>query len=552
MSKQEKKNAAPGEQAEKVITKYDLKMQKRKAEKEKEARAQKISTAVGIVILLALLCLVLSFPIRSYISLHKTYVTVGNENVTKVEFDYSYYTVVNNYVAQYSQYLSMFGLDLSKDLSTQYYSGTRTWKDFFEEMTMDTLRRNKALKADAQATGFTVDVSAEYEGIVAQQKANAQEAGVSLNKYLRQNFGSYATSARIKPYLEEALYVNKYYAKLSKDMTPSADEVSAKYAENPKQYDSVNYRIKQFDAQLPTEPTELADPKDESAETDADAAYTPSEAEVEKAMADAKAIADEALGTVKTDGDVVEGILYDSANNVIRDWLFDDARKAGDTTVLEDSGSHCYYCLAFEKRFRDETATANVRILVSDTEEEANSMFAAWKDGGATEPHFEELCNTTFYDKAVAEGGLLEGISKDDDLYEELLDWIFAEGRSAGNCEVVTVPDVASFVVYYIGEGQPIWYKTIESNLRNDAVTAYVEKLEENCQISDPDKNLNYLILEEQEKAAAESAAAENAATESSVEESTAAESSVEESTAAESAAEESTATESTEESQNE
>ena len=528
MSKQEKKNAVPGEQAEKVMTKYDLKMQKRKAEKEKEERAQKISTAVGVVILLALLCLVLSFPIRSYISLHKTYVTVGNENVTKVEFDYSYYTVVNNYVAQYSQYLSLFGLDLSKDLSTQYYSGTRTWKDFFEEMTMDTLRRNKALKADAQAAGFTADVSTEYDGIVAQQKANAREAGVSLNKYLRQNFGPYATSARIKPYLEEALFVNKYYAKLNKDMTPSADEVSAKYAEDPKQYDSVNYRIRQFDAQLPTEPTELADPADESDDTDA--AYTPSEAEVEKAMADAKVLADEALSTVKTDGDEVEGILYASANDVIRDWLFDDARKAGDTTVLEDSGSHRYYCLAFEKRFRDETATANVRILVSDTEEEASNMYAVWKDGGATEPHFEELCNTTFYDKAVAEGGLLEGISRDDDLYEELLDWIFAEGRSTGNCEVVTVPDVASFVVYYIGEGQPIWYNTIESSLRSDAVTAYVEKLEENCQISDPDKNLNYLILEEQEKAAAESAAAESAAAESSDAESTGNEESTEES----------------------
>ena len=61
MSKEVKKNAAAEEEkAEKVITKYDLKVQRRKAEKEKEKRAKDVTTAVSIVILLALAALVLS------------------------------------------------------------------------------------------------------------------------------------------------------------------------------------------------------------------------------------------------------------------------------------------------------------------------------------------------------------------------------------------------------------------------------------------------------------------------------------------------------------
>jgi len=521
MSKNNKNQAAPEEKAEKVMTKYDRKMQRRKEEKEKEERAKRITTGVTVVILLALVCLVLSFPIRTYLTLNKTFLQVGDDKVTKVEFDYYYNTVVNNYVSQYSQYLSWFGLDLSKDLSTQKYSDTRSWKDFFEEMTVESLRKNKALKADAKAKGFTYDVSKEYDAIVEQLKASAKEQGISLNKYLQQNYGSYSTLSRIKPYVEEALYVSAYNDKLSEDMTPAADAVKAKYDEDKKQYDSVDYRIQQFDAELPTEPTELADPVTETDETDEDAAYEPSEAEIAHAMDEAMLVANIAINTVKEQGESVTGISYSAANNVIRDWLFDDARKAGDVTVLEDESEHCYYTVAFEKRYLDETPTANVRVLVAESEDhvnEANAIFNEWKSGNATEDGFIELCDGKYIENSVADGGLLKGIAVNDDLYAELLDWIFAEGRKVGDCEVVTVPDVASFVMYYSGVGQASWYNDIESDLRSDAVNEYVDALLVNCLVTDPDGNLNYLVLEAQEKAAAESAAAESAAAESAVE----------------------------------
>ena len=518
MSKQNKQNApAAQDGAEKVMTKYDLKMQRRKAEKEKEKRAKDITTAVTVVILLALACFVLSFPIRTYISLHKSFIKVGNDDVTKVEFDYNYYTVVNNYVNSYYDYLSWFGLDITKDLSTQTYSGDRTWKDYFEEMTVNSLKRNKALKEEAKAAGFTYDVTDEYNKIVEQQKANAQESGVSLNKYLQQNFGSYATSSRLKPFFEEALYVNAYYKKVSDEKKPTQQEVQAKYESDPKSYDSVDYRILQFTAELPTEPTELADPVEETeGEEDTNTTYTPSEAEIAKAMDDARALANAALPTIKTEGALVEGITYSSANNTIRDWLFDGMRNSGSTTVLSDESSHVVYCVAFEKRYRDETPTADVRILVGDTQEEAEDIYGTWNGGGATEEYFIELSNGKYVENSVAEDGLLENVSKDEDLYEELVDWIFADGRKHGDCEIITITDVASFVVYYVGENQPNWYHTIESDLLNTAMNEYVDALTEKIQVSDPDKNLRYLVLAEEEaKAAAESAAAESAAAES-------------------------------------
>lgn len=522
MSKEQKVSEQASEEKQKVITKYDLKVQRRKEEKEREERAKRVSTTVTIVILVALVCLVLSFPIRTYLTLHSSFIKIGNEDVTKVEFDYSYYTVLNNYVSSYSSYLSLFGLDPSGDLSTQMYSSTMSWKDYFEEQTVDSMRRSKALKADAIANGFTYDTKAELDKYVEQIKAGAQESGLSLTKYVQQLFGPYATIDRIKPFMEEAIFVSKYNDKLSGDFAPSKEEIEAKYAEDPQSYDSIDYRILSFDAEFPTEPTDLALPEDEREYTDnADGTktYKPSDAEKEKAMAEAKKLADAALSTVKSEGQEVKNVQYSSTNTVIRDWLFDTSRKAGNTSVMEDTSMDRYYTIEFVKRYRDETPTVNARILVADNESDAQEIYDTWQSGGATEEYFAELADGKYIDKSVAEGGLMEGLTVDQDIYEELIDWLFAEGRKVGDSGIVNIDEVVSFVIYYSGEGDPKWYNTIKSNLRSTALNEYVDALQEKCEVQDPKKNLKYIdIRADEEAAAASSTVAEDAGSEAQTE----------------------------------
>lgn len=487
----------------KIVTKYDLKMQRRQQEREREAREKRVSTGITVAVLVVLAAFVLSFPIRSIITLNRTYITVGGEKLTQVEYDYYYYTALNNYINSYSMYLSYFGLDLSGDLSQQAYSDTLSWKDHFDEMAVDNIKFGKSLKADAKAAGFTYDVTQDYERFVTQQKAAAKAAGMSLRDYCKGAFGPYATLKRIKPCVEDALYVAAYYDKLSEDLTPGDEEIETVYDGDPESYDSVDYRILSFNAELPTEPTDLADPDAEPLEEGQ--TYTPSDAEVEKAMADAKALADEAVKTVKTEGDLMENIKRISTASAIRDWLFDGARKAGDTTVVEDATYNRYFCLAFEKRYRDETATADVRVMVVPDEEEALGIYGTWNSGEATEESFGALCDGEYYDYSVGEGGLIEGVTRSGDMFEELIDWIFAEGRKGGDCEVVTVPDVASFIVYYVGVGHPEWYITIRNDLLRDALDEYTEALKKECEVSDPAGNLNYIKVYEAEAAAQES-----------------------------------------------
>ena len=530
MSKNEKvtENKEQKEQTEqKVMTKYDRKVQKRKEEKEKEKKEERISTTVGIVFLVALVCLVASFPIRTYLATHETYVVINGEEVNKVEFDYVYNTSKNNYITQYGSYLSYFGLDTSKDLSTQMYSETLTWKDYFEQNAVESLKQNKALMAEAKAAGFTYDTTDEYNTFKETIKTSAAAAGVSDKEYVRSIYGSYATMGRIEEYVKNDMVMNAYYQKLQEDNAPSDDEIQSYYEENKATYDSVDYRLTTIEADLPTEPTELADPVEETAATtdttatdgtaaidatasdSTDTAYQPSDAEIAKAMEDAKVLADDAEQTVAKDGEAHENEKKSSVNYLISDWLFDDARKAGDTTVITNDNSHCYYVVAFEKRYLDETPSADVRVIIPTEDKTGEEILEEWKNGAATEDSFAELCKKYTQDtSAVENGGLLSN-------------WIFDSSRQAGDTVAITVSDT-TYVLYYIGQDQPEWKINIKNTLVSDTMSQHMQDITADITVEDPKGKLNYLKVQAEESAAAETETA-TAETQEITEEQTAA-----------------------------
>ena len=537
MSKNEKvtENKEQKEHTEqKVMTKYDRKVQKRKEEKEKEKKEERISTAVGIVFLVALVCLVASFPIRTYLATHETYVVINGEEVNKVEFDYVYNTSKNNYITQYGSYLSYFGLDTSKDLSTQMYSDTLTWQDYFEQNAVESLKQNRALMAEAKAAGFTYDTTDEYNTFKETIKTSAAAAGVSDKEYVRSIYGSYATMGRIEEYVKNDMVMNAYYQKLQEDNAPSDDEIQSYYEENKATYDSVDYRLTTIEADLPTEPTELADPVEETAadttgttdgtaatDSTQDTAYQPSDAEIAKAMEDAKVLADDAEQTVAKDGEAHENEKKSSVNYLISDWLFDDARKAGDTTVITNDNSHCYYVVAFEKRYLDETPSADVRVIIPTEDKTGEEILEEWKNGAATEDSFAELCKKYTQDtSAVENGGLFEQVTKTG-MTEELSNWIFDSSRQAGDTVAITVSDT-TYVLYYIGQDQPEWKINIKNTLVSDTMSQHVQDITADVTVEDPKGKLNYLKVQAEESAAAETETA-TAETQEITEEQTAA-----------------------------
>ena len=443
-------------------------------------------------------------------NLNGTYIQVNGDKVTKVEYDYNYNLVSNSFISQYyTTYLYYFGVDLSGDLSKQMYSDTLTWKDHFDELTVERLAQNKSMMKEAKEAGFAHDTDQEYADFMEDLKDAAETEGMSLKNYIQQMYGAYATESRIKPYVEEGIYLSAYNGEvLEERYAPSDEEIQEYYESNKANYDSVDYYLHTVNAELPTEPTELADPVDENEDGEEgsdgedgsageETPYQPSEAEIAAAMEAAKDAAEAVEKKVETVGELNTNMKKASITYSLQSWLFDEERKAGDTTVIEDATSHRYYVLGFEDRYLDKARSADARILM--TKEDGQAVLDEWKNGAATEESFAEICDK-YRDPAVstAKGGLYEALVSGN-MEEELKVWVFDEGRKAGDTAVIT-PEGSeyTYVAYYIAPNEEEWYLSIRQTLLNERLTEYMEGLAENADVKDPKGNLNFRKVQEE------------------------------------------------------
>ena len=491
------------EKAERKQTKYDLKMERRAAEKKKEARDELVFNVFGICVILALVIFIASFPIRSYMAVHKTICTVDDQAISQVKFDYYYNTVKANYMQNYGSYLTYYGVNSDADLSTVMYDDTLTFEQYFQEMAMDQIKQNAALLKEANAAGFTADVDKEYADYLADVRKAVEESAQTEKEFYQTSFGTYATVGRLESIVKESILVNAYYDEKYESLRPEEAEINAYYEEHKSDYDDVTYRVSSAAAELPTAPTELAD---EGATVAEDGTYTPSEAEVAAAMEIAKGEADRLLETIATDGELMENVTRSAAAYVLRDWLFDEARVAGDSTVIENTSGNSYYVVEFESRQRDDAPTSDVRVIVTQ-EDNGAAILEEYRAAGATEAAFLDLIDSYSVDKTT-EGGLYEGQSAAG-MSEDMNAWMTDPARQTGDVNSFYLEDAGiTYVVYYLNQNKPGWYMDIRTVLTNQAMSDYVAGITDAVTLSDPNGNLEYLKLREQ-KEAEEAAAAE-------------------------------------------
>lgn len=370
------KVTAPKAETEKVMTKYDRKMEKRRKEKEKEAKAQKRMRICGTVIVVCIAALIIGSVATSLVKRYKTfngtYIKVGEHELTKLEYDYYFTSVTNNYLSNNSYFLSYMGLDTTKDYAEQSYYGNEnmTWKDAFDGMTVSQIQEIKALADEARANGFTYDEAAKYETFLENLKTNAESAGITESEYYKEVYGEYATASRVEDYIKETLLANAYFEKLQEDNIPSQEEIDTYYAENKNNYDTVSYRSFSFSSEDVTSESEEADriAKVEELQQTAEEFKARLEAGEDFNALCAEYTEDEELKAsyedTETDYSLNEDAAYSSVSYTYSDWLFDEARTAGEITIIPDESSATCYVVKFESRNKDEE-TVNQEI--SDT-----------------------------------------------------------------------------------------------------------------------------------------------------------------------------------------
>ncbi len=346
---------------EKKMTSYERKLQAREAAAKREKKKSILTIVSVVAIVGCLAALLIVVPLVKSKEQFKEYFRINDESVSELEFVFHKTNLINNN----SQILQYMGMTSIEDLNTMVYDeeSGMTWAEYFDERTAISLKENKALIADAKAKNVSLDVDAEYKKYMEQFKTEAETAGMTLDAYLTAYYG--ASEKHLKQIMKDniaaILYSNHLY-----DLNEASDaDAQAEYDSKKDQYDSVDYRVLPFMASVTEDSTE---------------------ADVEAAMADAKAKAQEMLDKVnagedfetlcatyaqedkrteyadsETDLSLVTGASSTYAYDPYLEWLFDAERKDGDTTIYTDENNNVHYALLFEKRYMGDTVLASIK-----------------------------------------------------------------------------------------------------------------------------------------------------------------------------------------------
>lgn len=345
---------------EKNMTNYDRKVLAREEAAKREKKKNLLYAVSAIAIVACIAALLIIVPLLKK-KANSEYFKINNEAISVSEFNFHFTNLVNSNMTL----LSYLGITDAQDLHDSVYNTETgaTWADFFADRAAQTIRENKALLADAKAKNIDLDITDEYTTYMDQLKTAAQTAEMDLDSYLASYYG--ATEKQLKNIIKDYLAATLYTEELTKTHAASDEEAQAEYDANKKDYDSVDYRMLEFAA---------------------DINETSSEEEIKGAMETAKTRAQEMLTKVQagedfetlcityapeerrdkyadseTDLSLVEAASSTYPYQPFNDWLFEADRKGGDSTLYTDDTNNAHYVVLFEKRYMGDTVMATIK-----------------------------------------------------------------------------------------------------------------------------------------------------------------------------------------------
>lgn len=461
------------EQSDKVVTRYDRRMEKRKKEEEKERRSWKRFKIVSIVILAAVAVSIVfsigtSFYNR-YTVLNQTYFQVGDHDITRLEYNYYFNNVYSNYLSMYGSYVSMMGLDTTVDLDEQTYPGNEnmTWKDYFDQSAVEQIQQIKAMADEARENGFEYDSSEDMASYETEIAAQAESASVSESEYYALMYGDYATPSRIETFVEENLLASAYYNHLVEENQPADDEITAYYEENKNSYDTVTYRSFYFEVDT------SAGEETGSEETTA--------AEI----------------TTAAEETTVEETTLDTAEETAEETTAEETTAAEEETETETASEE-------ETGMTDEEIAA----AMDELKVQADEMAARLEAG----EDFEDLCvEYASEDQKENYGGEEDGSLTEEGSYygapSVAADWLFDESRQEGD---ITVLESESLNRYYVVQfisrqnDEETTNESIGNLLASQVVSEYVTEIAQEYTVTDVAGDLHYLTVPEESTEAAE------------------------------------------------
>lgn len=501
--------------------------QQKEAKESKKLRLYTIIFAVVIVLMIGIV-IATTFLRSGILERNTTAATInGDTKISAAELNHYYMDTVNQFMNQFSNYLSLTGLDSTKPLDEQIQNEetNTTWADYFLQDATKRMKSVYAVYNDAVTQGYTLSDTAktQLDMTVSNMAAYAKIYGYpDANSYIKAVYGQGCNEETYRQYAEIQLIASEYAKDHSESLTYDDAALRAAEAENFNAYSSYSYHSYFVGASHFYEGgTTDADGKTTYSDEEKQAGLKAAEKAAQDLLDQKPATAEEfdkAIGAMSINADtdakstVFDRVLYSQIGQIFRDWVTDAQRTAGDMTVIpnetettnEDGTSTKtvtgYYVVMFDGATDNTFPLVNVRhILVpyeggttgkngqkTYTDEEkaaaktkAEELLAQFTSGETTEDAFAALAKENSTDGGSKEnGGLYEDVYPGQ-MVRNFNDWCFDESRKPGDTGIVE-SDYGVHVMYFVGDSETTYRDYMITNeLRSADMAKWEESLAE-------------------------------------------------------------------------
>lgn len=490
------------------------------------------------IFLAAVIAVVATFGVRyytvpngkegKYMNPASVVATVDGQKISIGMYDY-YYASIVSYYEQYASY-GYYSLDTTKDYSKQYTTdddGNKiSWQKFFETEALKEVEQITTYYSKALEEGVTL-TSAQKKTIekqISTLKDSASQNDVSLDQYIKANFGTYCSEDTIRIMLEQYYLSANYKGKFKCETKVTDKDVDKYYNDHKNDYKKIEfyYIASPYDAtddnskneSIKTAEKIMAKMKDKKSVI----ALVP---EVYSSYIDSQVKSSMEQDSTLTEKKAREEAVKSYESNVVttvsgsdspfddkmNTWLFSDDTKVGSKKYyIDESAGYIYIVLKTSKASVEENETYTVRhILVapesgsnssSSTSEKAeytdeqwaaakkkaDSILAKFNKTNKSEYEFAKLAEQYSTDSASTSsgsndsfGGLYESVTLGQ-MVPDFEKWSIDDSRKYGDTGIVK-SDYGYHIMFFINDC-PEYQSKIITQIKSDRLSNMIDKAE--------------------------------------------------------------------------
>ena len=490
------------------------------------------------IFLAAVIAVVATFGVRyytvpngkegKYMNPASVVATVDGQKISIGMYDY-YYASIVSYYEQYASY-GYYSLDTTKDYSKQYTTdddGNKiSWQKFFETEALKEVEQITTYYSKALEEGVTL-TSAQKKTIdkqISTLKDSASQNDVSLDQYIKANFGTYCSEDTIRIMLEQNYLSANYKGKFKCETKVTDNDVDKYYNDHKNDYKKIEfyYIASPYDAtddnskneSIKTAEKIMAKMKDKKSVI----ALVP---EVYSSYIDSQVKSSMEQDSTLTEKKAREEAVKSYESNVVttvsgsdspfddkmNTWLFSDDTKVGSKKYyIDESAGYIYIVLKTSKASVEEDETYTVRhILVapesgsnssSSTSEKteytdeqwaaakkkADSILAKFNKTDKSEYEFAKLAEQYSTDSASTSsgsndsfGGLYESVTLGQ-MVPDFEKWSIDDSRKYGDTGIVK-SDYGYHIMFFINDC-PEYQSKIIAQIKSDRLSNMIDKAE--------------------------------------------------------------------------